>query len=72
MTTPRRAGRREHRQQLNAEIDKDLVAEFQAVFLRSGRKRWEVLQDVVAYGLAEYQRREREAPGTLDLLDRAG
>lgn len=72
MATTGRPRTRDHRQQLNAEIDQDLVAEFQALWQRSGRKRWEVLQDVVAYGLAEYKRREAQAPSTLDLLGRAG
>lgn len=72
MTTFGRPRTRDHRTQLNGEIDKSLVAEFDETWRKSGRKRWELLQDVVAYGLAEYKRREAEEPSALDLLDRAG
>lgn len=72
MTTFGRPRTRDHRTQLNGEIDKSLVAEFNTVWKRSGRKRWEVLQDVVAYGLAAYKQQEAEAPSALDLLGRAG
>lgn len=72
MTTFGRPRTRDDRTQLNGEIDKSLVADFNATWRKSGRKRWELLQDVVAYGLAEYKRREAEEPSTLDLLDRAG
>lgn len=72
MTTFGRPVTRDHRTQLNGEIDKNLVHEFNITWKRSGRKRWEVLQDVVAYGLAEYRRRESDAPSALDLLGRAG
>ena len=57
---------------LNGEIDKNLVHEFNITWRNSGRKRWEILQDVVAYGLAEYRRRESHAPSALDLFGRAG
>lgn len=60
---------RAHRTQINGEIDETVVADFQALWRRSGRRRWEVLQDVVALGIAEYQRREElMSPRTLDLL----
>ncbi len=72
MTTPGRPRTRDHRQQLNGEIDRELVAEFNRVWRRSGRKRWQILQDVVTYGLAEYKKREQQTPSTLDMLDRAG
>ena len=72
MTSFGRPRTRAHRTQLNGEIDKSLVADFNATWRKSGRKRWELLQDVVAYGLAEYKRREAEEPSALDLLDRAG
>lgn len=72
MTTFGRPRTRDHRTQLNGEIDKELVADFNAIWRRSGRKRWEVLQDVVTYGLAEYKRREAETPSALDLLGRTG
>lgn len=72
MATTGRPRTRGNRQQIGGEIDKRLVAELNDAWRRSGRRRWEVIQDVVAYGLAEYKRRERDAPGTLDLLDRAG
>lgn len=73
MTTPGRPRTRDNRTQLNGEIDLELVREFDRVWKASGgRKRWEVLQDVVTYGLAEYKRRERQTPSTLDMLDRAG
>lgn len=72
MTTFGRPRTRDHRTQINGEIDKSLVAEFNAAWKRSGRKRWEVLQEVVTYGLAEFTRREEQAPSALDLLDRAG
>lgn len=72
MTTFGRPLTRDHRTQLNAEVDKTLVDEFNAAWRRSGRKRWEVLQEVVTYGLAEYRRREPEAPSALDLFGRAG
>lgn len=63
---------RANRTQLNGEIDKNLVHEFNITWRNSGRKRWEILQDVVAYGLAEYRRRESHAPSALDLFGRAG
>lgn len=72
MTSFGRPRTRDHRTQLNGEIDKSLVADFDATWRKSGRKRWELLQDVVKYGLAEYKRREAEEPSALDLLDRAG
>ncbi|WP_061230053.1 hypothetical protein [Dietzia cinnamea] len=72
MTTFGRPRTRDHRTQLNGEIDKDLVAEFNAAWKASGRKRWEVLQDVVTYGLAEFKRREADSPSAFDLLGRAG
>lgn len=72
MTTFGRPRTRDHRTQLNGEIDKNLVADFNATWRRSGRKRWEVLQEVVTYGLAEYKRREAQTPSALDLLGRTG
>lgn len=72
MTTFGRPRTRDDRTQLNGEIDKALVADFNATWRRSGRKRWEVLQDVVTYGLAEYKRREATSPSTLNLLGRTG
>lgn len=69
MAAPRTRG---NRKQLNGEIDREVVEQFQDAWHRSGRKRWEVLQEVVELGLAEYGKREAHMPQTLDVMGKAG
>lgn len=58
------------RAQLSVFIDAQLVSDVQAAWAESGRKRWEVLEDIVRLGLEQYKALPADQlPGQARLLD---